>query len=145
MAENLNNPLDSDLISIDKNKVMQLTGSCLCGGVSYKIDGAVRDVVNCFCTQCRKTSGHHVAATKVNKDDLTFLNDKTLEWYECLPKVYRGFCKTCGGSLFWENKNAQANEIAVMAGALDAPTHLKTIGNIFVEDASDYCNVPHIE
>ncbi len=138
-------PLDSDLIAIDPNQVMQLTGSCLCEGVKYKIDGPVRNVVNCFCEQCRKTSGHHVAATKVNKDHLAFENDETLDWYECLPSVYRGFCKTCGSSLFWENKNAADNGIAIMAGALDAPTNLKTIGNIFTEDASDYCKVPSIE
>ena len=133
----------SDLLSINEIKVRQLTGGCLCGGVSYKIDGPVRDVVNCFCTQCRKTSGHYVAATRVNKDHLTLLKDETLEWYECLPYVYRGFCRHCGGSLFWDNKNAQDNELAVMAGALDTPTNLKTIGNIFTEDASDYCEIPN--
>lgn len=137
--------LDKDIISIDPEQVMQLTGSCLCGGVSYEIDGPVRNVVNCFCEQCRKTSGHHVAATKVNKDHLTFVTNKTLDWYECLPNVHRGFCKTCGSSLFWENRNADDNGIAIMAGALDAPTNLKTIGNIFTEDASDYCKVPAIE
>lgn len=136
--------LDQEIISIDPNNIRQLSGSCLCGGVSYKIDGAVRDVVNCFCEQCRKTSGHHVAATKVNKDDLSFINDKTLDWYECLPNVFRGFCNICGGSLFWDNKNYDKNEIAIMAGTLDAPTQLKTIGNIFTEDASDYCEIPRL-
>jgi len=141
----LSKHLDQDIINIDPKKIRQLTGSCLCGSVSYKIDGAVRDVVNCFCGQCRKSSGHHVAATKVNKDHLSFISDETLDWYECLPDVFRGFCKTCGSSLFWENKNVKQNEIAVMAGALDEPTGLKTIGNIFIEDASDYCNIPSID
>jgi len=141
----LSKHLDKDIINIDPKKIRQLTGSCLCGSVSYKIDGAVRDIVNCFCSQCRKTSGHHVAATKVNKDDLSFTKDENLEWYECLPNVFRGFCKACGSSLFWENKNYKQNEIAVMAGALDTPTGLKTIGNIFVEDASDYCKIPSID
>jgi len=126
-------------------KIRQLTGSCLCGGVSYKIDGPVRDIVNCYCEQCRKTSGHHVAATRVNKDHLEIINDKTLQWFECLPEVFRGFCNTCGGSLFWDNKTSTDNEIAVMAGALDAPTNLKTIGSIFNEDASDYCEIPNFD
>jgi len=134
-------PLDKDMISIDQNKARQLTGSCLCGSVSYHIDGPARDVVNCYCTQCRKTSGHHVAATRVNKDHLTLINQESLTWHECLPSVFRGFCKTCGGNLFWDNKNTDDNEIAVMAGALDAPTNLKTIGNIFTEYASDYCTI----
>ena len=137
--------LDKDIINIDPKNIRQLTGSCLCGGVSYKINGAVRDVVNCFCEQCRKTSGHHVAASKVNKDDLTLLKDKTLHWYECLPNVFRGFCNTCGGNLFWEQRDSDSNEISIMAGTLDGPTRLKTIGNIFVEDASDYCETPSIK
>ncbi len=141
----MTDPLDKKIISIDENQVRQLTGSCLCGGVSYRIDGPARDVVNCYCTQCRKTSGHHVAATRVNKEHLSLTHQETLTWHECLPSVFRGFCSTCGGNLFWDNKNTDDNEIAVMAGALDAPTNLKTIGNIFTEDASDYCQIANIE
>lgn len=137
--------LDKAIIGINPNQQKQLTGSCLCGDVRYKIDGPVRDIVNCFCEQCRKTSGHHVAATRVNKDHLELVSDKTLQWYECLPKVFRGFCNSCGSSLFWDNRNTEDNEIAVMAGALDAPTGLKTIGNIFIEDASDYCKIPSFD
>jgi len=118
----LSKHLDKAIIGIDPTKIRQLTGSCLCGGVSYKIDGPVRDIVNCYCEQCRKTSGHHVAATRVNKDHLEIINDKTLQWFECLPEVF-----------------------AVMAGALDAPTNLKTIGSIFNEDASDYCEIPNFD
>ena len=137
----MSEPLDKKIIAIDKTKIRQLTGSCLCAGVSYRINGPVRDVVNCYCTQCRKTSGHHVAATRVNKDHLTLIKQDTLTWHECLPNVFRGFCNTCGGNLFWDNGNSEDNEIAVMAGALDAPTKLKTIGNIFTQDASDYCAI----
>ncbi len=32
-----------------------------------------------------------------------------------------------------------------MAGTLDSPTHLKTVGNIHTEDASDYCAIPVID
>lgn len=132
----------ADSTSIDNTEKKKLTGSCLCGEVSYSIYGVARDVVNCFCSQCRKTSGHYVAATRVNKEELTITKDKTLKWYECLPKVYRGFCNQCGGSLFWDN--GKDNEISIMAGALDAPTNLNTIKNIYIEDASDYCKIPEV-
>lgn len=128
---------------INKIEKSQLTGSCLCGGVSYRIDGPARDIINCFCSQCRKTSGHHVAATRVSKDHLILVKDETLKWYECLENVYRGFCGECGGNLFWDN--GKDNEISVMAGTLDTPTHLKTSKNIYTEDASDYCAIPEID
>ena len=34
-----------------------LTGSCLCGGVRYQIDGELGAVTNCHCSLCRKMSG----------------------------------------------------------------------------------------
>lgn len=123
-------------------KKSKLTGSCLCGEVSYSIIGEARDIVNCFCSQCRKTSGHYVAATRADKDQLIMEKDKTLNWYECLPKVYRGFCNHCGGNLFWDD--GKDNQISVMAGTLDTPTNLKTCKNIYTEDASDYCTIPEV-
>ena len=121
----------------------ELTGSCLCGDVTYKINGEARGVVNCFCSQCRKTSGHYVAATRVNKDNLIIEKNKTLTWFECLPNVFRGFCNQCGGNLFWDN--GKDKQISIMAGTLDTPTNLKTCGNIYVKDASDYCEIPNLE
>jgi len=139
----MNKESDYQAIPIDSDKASSLTGSCLCGGVSYKINGSARDVVNCFCSQCRKTSGHHVAATRVSKDHLILEKEGTLNWYECLPNVFRGFCQTCGGNLFWDD--GRDNEISIMAGTIDTPTHLKTVKNIYTEDASDYCQIPQIE
>lgn len=133
----------SDILSINNTQNFHLTGSCLCGGIKYKIDGPVRGVVNCFCSECRKTSGHHVAATRVNKDHLEMESENTLKWYECSIGVYKGFCENCGGNVFWDNN--KDNQISISAGTLDAPTHLQTIGNIYTEDASDYCNIPNLE
>jgi hypothetical protein len=121
---------------------VNLTGSCLCGGVRYRINGLARDIINCFCGQCQKTSGHYVAATRVKKNNLELEADGTLKWYESSPGIKRGFCSECGGNLFWDNGGNE--EIGVMAGTLDAPTGLKTITNIYQQDASDYFDIPQI-
>ncbi|WP_438269777.1 GFA family protein [Neptunomonas phycophila] len=34
-----------------------ITGSCLCGKVSYEISGEVGDIVHCHCVTCRKAHG----------------------------------------------------------------------------------------
>ncbi len=121
---------------------VNLTGSCLCRGVRYRINGPARDIINCFCSQCQKTSGHHVAATRVNKNNLDLEADGTLKWYESSPGIKRGFCSECGGNLFWDNGGNE--DISVMAGTLDAPTGLKTATNIYQQDASDYFDIPQI-
>ena len=129
-------------ISAKNGKSTNLKGSCLCGMVEYKIKGIARDIVNCFCKQCRKTSGHYVAATRTSKDDFELIKQTSLSWFESSANTFRGFCNQCGGNLFWDVGNN--DEIGIMAGTLDHPTGLKTIENIFVQDASDYCEIPLI-
>ena len=114
----------------------KVTGSCLCGAVSYEITGTLRKVVYCHCGQCRKTSGHYVAATACDTDRLTFDEDAGLTWYQSSDIATRGFCSRCGSSLFWKPEHGKY--VAVMAGALDAPTGLNSREHIHMEDKSDY-------
>lgn len=114
----------------------EATGGCLCGAVTYRITGPMRRVVYCHCTQCRKTSGHFVAATACDTDALVMLEDSGLAWFESSDIAARGFCTTCGSSLFWQPKHEKY--VAIMAGTLDAPTGLVAHEHIHVEDASDY-------
>lgn len=116
------------------------TGSCLCGGVAYRLHGALRGVINCFCSQCRKTSGHHVAATRTLWNEVEMVRDETLRWYVSSSTARRGFCSRCGGNLFWRPENS--DKVSIMAGTLDQPTSLRTIENIFTEDMGDYHALP---
>ncbi|MGR3984483.1 MAG: GFA family protein [Gammaproteobacteria bacterium] len=116
------------------------TGGCLCGGVRYCIDRVLRGVVNCFCAQCRRSSGHHVAATQARRADLHLESDRTLKWYRSSEKAQRGFCGECGGNLFW--RHDKEDTVSIMAGSIDAPTGLRVCENLHVEDASDYQIIP---
>ncbi len=115
------------------------TGGCLCGAVRYEITGTMRKVVYCHCEQCRKTSGHFVAATAVDLDQLQVVEDSGLTWYQSSNIADRGFCNRCGSSLFW--RPGHGKYMAVMAGALDAPTGLTSREHIHVDDASDYYEI----
>ena len=112
------------------------TGGCLCGGVRYVVDGTLRDVIACHCSQCRRTSGHFVAATEAPKASLRLERADTLRWYRSSPTAERGFCSTCGGNLFWRADGEES--ISIMAGTLDTPTGLKLAEHIFVADKSEY-------
>ncbi len=115
------------------------TGSCLCGAVKFEVEEALRPVMYCHCEQCRKTSGHYVAATACSMESIRFEKDKGLEWFQSSPEARRGFCKVCGSSLFWQP--ADKNSVSVMAGSLDRPTGLVASSHIFMHMASDYYEV----
>ena len=113
-----------------------LTGSCLCGGVSYTVAGPLREVIACHCSQCRKTSGHHVAATRVAASGLRFTRNESLTWYRSSDQAERGFCNRCGGNLFW--RRYDSDTVSVMAGTLDSPTGLTLTKQMHTESAADY-------
>ncbi|MGI9236273.1 MAG: GFA family protein [Woeseiaceae bacterium] len=112
------------------------TGGCLCGAVRYAVHGSLRPVVFCHCEQCRKTSGHFVAASACASQDLELIENDKLRWYQSSPQAQRGFCCDCGGNLFW--RPVSGAHVSIMAGTIDLPTGITAIAHIYVGSASDY-------
>jgi len=113
------------------------TGSCLCGAVTFELNGELRPVIACHCVQCRKTSGHHVAATSVARDQITVTGDVT--WYHSSDTARRGFCATCGRNMFWDGAG---ENISVFAGTIDGETGLNIRGHIYSKYKGDYYDIP---
>ena len=116
-----------------------MTGGCLCGGVRFELDPPLRNVVVCHCSLCRRSGTLAGAYTSVPRDALKFDADDTLRWYADVNERRRGFCGTCGATLFWSR--ADADTVSVSAGALDGPTGLLTERHIHVADAADWESV----
>ncbi len=114
-------------------------GSCLCGGVEYSVEGALRPVIYCHCKQCQRTSGHFVAATACALSNLNLISEETLRWYDSSSKAQRGFCKACGSNLFW--RPIDGEQISIMAGTLDQPTGITAKEHIFVNAKGDYFEI----
>jgi hypothetical protein len=114
-------------------------GSCLCGAVSFRTRGALRGVIYCHCSQCRKQTGHFVAATSALDADIDISGRESLSWYAASDEAKRGFCRTCGSLLFW--KREKADRTSIMAGAFDRPSGLEGDHHIFVADKGDYYEV----
>ena len=76
------------------------SGSCLCGAVSFVVEGALKGPDACHCTQCRKVSGHLWASTDVPKAALRVSGEGKVTWFQSSAKVRRGFCSVCGSALF---------------------------------------------
>lgn len=114
-------------------------GSCLCGKVSYSVNGPLRPVIACHCTQCRKQSGHFYAATAADNETLTIYGEDQITWYHASDDAERGFCKNCGSALFW--RRPTDNYTSILAGSLDGKTGLKIIKHIYVADKGDYYDI----
>ena len=120
-------------------RIPKVCGACLCGDVEFEINGPLSNVSYCHCTQCRKTSGHFVAATSCQREHLNVTVDRGLRWFQSSPQAARGFCERCGSSLFWSYETSPS--ISIMPGSLATPTGLKADVHIFVADASDYYTI----
>ncbi len=114
---------------------MTKTGGCLCGSVTYTVSGPLRPVVNCHCVQCRKTSGHYVAATAAPPENVAIEGEVT--WFQSSDTAKRGFCGKCGSSLFWDG----GKHLSIHAGTLDGDSGLQSRTHIYVADKGDYYDI----
>ncbi len=114
-------------------------GSCLCCHVTFEVTESLAAPNACHCTACRKTSGHFEASVDVSRDALSVSGEAHVRWYQSSPKVRRGFCGTCGSSLFWDP--VFQDWTAVAMGAFDTPTQTQLAMHIFVAEKGDYYDI----
>lgn len=112
------------------------TGGCLCGAVRYRAEGPLRPVVMCHCTQCRRMTGHYMAATAAKRAGFAIEAPGAVAWYEASSEARRGFCPRCGSTLFWDG--AGKDYVSIAAGTLDDSTGLASACHIFVADKGGY-------
>ena len=115
------------------------TGSCLCGAVRFEVAGDLSGPDGCHCTQCRKFSGHYFVSTDVPRASVTIHGGENVSWYRSSEKVRRGFCKTCGASLFWDPIERDWTGIAM--GAFDGATGTHIHVHVHTANKGDYYEI----
>lgn len=126
-------------IATSPAKIDTHTGGCLCGAVRYEVAGPLRAVVLCHCTQCRRSTGHFMAATAARHRDFRLTSEAELRWYASSDSARRAFCGRCGSTLFWQGDGR--NYISIAAGTLDGATGLPSACHIHVADKGDYYSI----
>ena len=117
-------------------------GKCLCGAVTLEVDGELEHPPEaCHCSQCRKQSGHFLAAVNVRRSALTIHGGNRVTWYQSSDQVQRGFCSVCGSSLFWNPTKEGYEFIAVAMGLFESPTGTRLAKHTFVGDKGDYYKI----
>lgn len=112
------------------------SGSCLCGAITYRVHGGLRDVIACHCHQCRKTSGNFVAASAALRSELEIVGAPV--WFESSSTAKRGFCGTCGSNLFWDGGG---DKISIFAGTLDGAPDIQLAAHIYCADKGSWYEI----
>ena len=120
-----------------------ISGSCLCGGVTFEITQAVGPFELCHCPRCRKASGSaFAAALGVRTEDFRLLGGADLiRRYEAplrdSPPPYRvSFCSRCGSPV--PDPPSGSTWFELPAGALDQDPKVRPDRHIFVECKSPW-------
>ncbi len=106
------------------------TGSCLCGTVSWRMEGPWEGMTHCHCSMCRKAHGAAFATyVTVARERFGWLSgEPAITGYESSPGFHRAFCGTCG-SVVPSTENA--GRVFVPAGCLDEDPGLRPSAHIF--------------
>lgn len=96
-----------------------MRGECLCGAVSFEIEGELPNLYQCHCSLCRKVTGAAAnAATIVAESAFHWLSGQDRISSFSRPTGYRSdFCSACGSPV--PNQLNGKDRIWVPAGLLD--------------------------
>lgn len=98
-----------------------LSGSCLCGAVSYEVDAKAGPIVHCHCQTCRKAHGSAFSSlAAVPRQSFRWTKgEELLSAYESSPGKVRRFCSRCGSQVFAERVDRPT--VLLRLGCLDTP------------------------
>lgn len=113
----------------------RLTGSCLCGGVSYAVDVESTKVDACHCGMCRKWAGGPLMVVE-SKGPIAFEGEQNIARFASSQAIERGFCKICGSTLF--TKVVGADHYFLAAGGIAESDKLMLVQEIFIDDKPSY-------
>jgi hypothetical protein len=110
-----------------------ITGSCLCGGVRYEIEGNPGPALNCHCSMCRKVTGAAFRSrVAIPSGNFRWISgEDLLARYASSPGTIRTFCRVCGAtlvSLFDDNPKT----LGLAMGTLDNDPGLRPSFHVFV-------------
>jgi hypothetical protein len=112
-------------------------GSCLCGGVRFRVVLPFIRANHCHCSRCRKHSGAAVCTqARVWREQFSLLQGQELiRVYGAGQGAVKAFCTVCGSSLFggdWP----QGRQVSIRMGALDGDPGIGPQFHTFVQSAA---------
>ncbi|OZG73821.1 aldehyde-activating protein [Hahella sp. CCB-MM4] len=128
----------------------KISGSCLCGKITFELDRDFKQFHLCHCTQCQKTSGSaHVSNLFTRPDNIFWLSGEELIRRFDVPgrSITNAYCDHCGCAVPYVSNSGKA--LVVPAGSLDGDPGMTPQDHIFwAERAAWYeagMDVPHFD
>ncbi len=115
------------------------TGGCLCGAVRFELDGAIRNIVYCHCSQCRKAQGSAFATNGiVEAGDFRIVSGAdSLTGYESSPGQKKYFCRICGSPILSKTES-RPEQVRVRLGTIESDITERPMAHIFVTSKADW-------
>ncbi len=110
---------------------MKRTGSCLCGSVTFEAE-TTPTMQACHCSMCRKWGGGPFMAVPCKEASFA----GPVNRYASSENVERGFCATCGSSLFYHAAGGPIHAIPI--ALFDDQSDLPFRAEIYIDDKPDY-------
>lgn len=107
-----------------------MTGSCLCGAVTFIACDVETDIHACHCSMCRTWSGAPALGASVAS--VEFAGEENIAVYGSSAWAERGFCKNCGTNLFYRLK--ESGHHALWSGAFDDASAFRLVGEIYIDE-----------
>ncbi|TNE59011.1 MAG: GFA family protein [Alphaproteobacteria bacterium] len=121
------------------------TGHCLCGSVSYEVEGDPSFVGVCHCKDCQRQAGTSFSfIIGVPSSQLKLSGDTVKEYVthsDSGNDVVRKFCGTCGSPILSELA-AQPTMAYVKAGTLDDVSGLTPMAHVWCSSKMDWVDIP---
>ena len=119
-----------------------ISGSCLCGAVSFQLTPPTSFVAHCHCSICRRAHGAaYVTWAGVKSEQLTIVTGlDDLVCYPSSPWAIRRFCRHCGSPLFY-NADHLHGEIHVAVASLSWPIDRLPQAHVYFDDHAPWADI----
>lgn len=121
------------------------TGRCLCGAVSYSAEAEPGVVGDCYCTDCRRSSGtSHCTHAVIPESALSISGAVT--FYERAADsgnvVRRGFCGDCGSAVYSTNLG-MPGMVFIRVSSMDDPERAVPQMTVYASRAPSWARLDH--
>lgn len=118
------------------------TGSCLCGGVQFRIESELAPIQICHCSQCRKAQGTPFATnTPVASTAFHLLSGaQLLTSFTSSPGKQRVFCRTCGSPIY-SLKDSLPGVLRIRAGLLNEALAARPVAHFYTGAKANWWSI----